>query len=79
MARKISQICKQNDILSQNTPISVAASAIYVATLHLSIKDKVSRNDIAAAAKTSQVTIGKCYKEMIKKPNIWTQDGINFV
>lgn len=79
VSRKISQICKDNDILSQNTPISVAASSIYVATLHLALKDIVTRSDIALAAKTSQVTIGKCYKEMMKNPKIWVQDNINFV
>lgn len=77
VSRKISNICKKNDLLSQNTPISIAASSIYIATIHLNIKDKISRNEIATAAKTSQVTISKCYKEMTKNPNLWKDNNIN--
>lgn len=78
ISRKISTICKNNYILSQNTPISIAASSIYIATIHLNLKEKISRTDIAKAAKTSQVTISKCYKEMIKNPNVWKYDNIKF-
>lgn len=79
LSRKISKICKKNNLLSQNTPISVAASSIYIATVHLGLKDKVSRTDIANAAKTSQVTIGKCYKELIKNKDVWRDDNIKIV
>tara|TARA_Y100000389_G_scaffold204235_2_gene255746 strand:- start:1934 stop:2938 length:1005 start_codon:yes stop_codon:yes gene_type:complete len=76
ISRKISNICKSNDLLSQNTPISVAASSIYIATIHLGLKDKISRLDIANAAKTSQVTISKCFKELMKTKDIWKENEI---
>ncbi len=65
-ARIISNICKEKSILSQNTPVSIAAASIYMATLLLDIDNKILKTDIAEVAKTSQVTIGKCYKEMQK-------------
>jgi|UniRef100_A0A6C0AGI9 transcription initiation factor TFIIB len=70
-SRDVSSICKSNSILSQNTPVSIAAASIYMATTLLDIDTKVLRSDIAEVAKTSQVTIGKCYKEMLKYPQFF--------
>jgi len=70
-SRNISSKCNKNSILSQNTPVSIAAASIYMATIILDIESIVLRSDIAEVAKTSQVTIGKCYKEMLKYPEIF--------
>lgn len=66
ISKRISILCKQNSILTSNTPISIAASSIYMATIILNIESEIIKNDIAKVAKTSQVTIGKCYKELLK-------------
>tara|TARA_Y100000389_G_C17452212_1_gene515642 strand:- start:364 stop:1362 length:999 start_codon:yes stop_codon:yes gene_type:complete len=70
VSQKVSVYCKANSILSQNTPVSIAAASIYMATTILKMESKVSRAQIAKIAKTSQVTIGKCQKELIKYPEI---------
>jgi transcription initiation factor TFIIB len=70
VSRNVSVYCRNNSILSQNTPVSVAASSIYMATIILKIESKVTRADIAKIAKTSQVTIGKCHKELLKYSEI---------
>lgn len=70
-SREVSTYCKEHSILSQNTPVSIAAASIYMATTLLDIESQIPRSDIAKVAKTSQVTIGKCYKEIIKHPKIF--------
>jgi|TARA_B100001996_G_scaffold102823_1_gene77194 transcription initiation factor TFIIB len=70
-SRYISSLCKEHAILSQNTPVSIAAASIYMATTLLDMETEIPRADIAKVAKTSQVTIGKCYKELLKHPKIF--------
>ena len=70
-AREISSLCKSHSILNQNTPVSIAAAAIYMATTLIDMEEEIPRSEIAKIAKTSQVTIGKCYKELIKHAEIF--------
>ena len=62
-SKDICQLCRDNAILSQNTPVSIAAASIYMATTILDMESEIPRADIAKVANTSQVTIGKCYKK----------------
>lgn len=71
VSRMVSSFCIENGLLSQNTPVSVAASAIYMSTILLDMEAKITKADIATIAKTSQVTIGKCYKEIIKNQKVF--------
>lgn len=66
VSKQISTLCKKNSILTSNTPISIAAASIYMATIILNIESHILKSDIAKVANTSQVTIGKCYKELLK-------------
>tara|TARA_Y100000287_G_C14233983_1_gene363662 strand:+ start:3327 stop:4316 length:990 start_codon:yes stop_codon:yes gene_type:complete len=70
-SKDICQLCRDNAILSQNTPVSIAAASIYMATTILDMETEIPRTDIAKVANTSQVTIGKCYKELLKHPKIF--------
>lgn len=70
ISRLVSKYCKDNSLLSQNTPVSIAASSIYMACIILELESKINKCKIAEVAKTSQVTIGKCYKELSKHPKI---------
>jgi len=74
ISKRISLLCKQKSILTSNTPISIAAASIYMATIVLNIESKIPKSDIAKVAKTSQVTIGKCYKELLKFKNTINSD-----
>lgn len=71
VSRIVSAFCIENGLLTQNTPVSVAASAIYMSTILLDMETKITKSDIAGVAKTSQVTISKCYKEIIKNQKVF--------
>lgn len=54
--------CKDNEIICENTPPSMAAGCIYLYMKHKDIrKDK---KDLADVCKISEVTINKCYKKI---------------
>jgi len=75
ISKQITILCKKNSILTSNTPISIAAASIYMATIILNIESDIQKSDIATVAKTSQVTIGKCYKELQKFKQIIYSDS----
>ena len=70
-AQEVSILCKEHSILNQNTPVSIAAASIYMATILLDMETDYPRAEIAKIAKTSQVTIGKCYKELQKNEKMF--------
>ena len=70
-SREVSTLSEKHSILSQNTPVSIAAASIYMATTLLDMETEIPKCDIAKIIKTSQVTIGKCYKELLKHPEIF--------
>lgn len=49
-------------VVSENTPPSIAASAIYLTIVVLNIN--ITKKDLASACGISQVTLTKCYKKM---------------
>jgi transcription initiation factor TFIIB len=51
--------------VSENTPPSIAASAIYLAIVVLNLN--ITKKDLATACGISQVTLTKCYKKMYEK------------
>lgn len=63
-AKKITEICKKHDLLSQNTPVSIAAAAVFMAIQLLKIN--ISRSKVSSITNTSEVTIAKCIKELSK-------------
>jgi transcription initiation factor TFIIB len=71
VSREISSLCKTHDILPQSTPISISAACIYMATFILKINETITRVLISEVAKTSQVTISKCFKQMNLHPKVW--------
>ena len=63
LTKKISQFCNKKQLLSQNTPVSVSAACIYVASVILELP--ITRTNVSSITKTSEVTISKCYKELL--------------
>ena len=62
LQKKISDICNKKQFLSQNTPVSISAACIYVASTILKLP--ITRANVSSITKTSEVTISKCYKEL---------------
>lgn len=62
LTKKISDICNKSQFLSQNTPVSISAACIYVASTILKLP--ITRSNVSSITKTSEVTISKCYKEL---------------
>ena len=61
----ISEICKEslkNNIISENTPPSIAAGSIYLVCNICSTS--VTKKQVAKACSISEVTISKCYKKL---------------
>tara|TARA_B100000575_G_C23065420_1_gene613452 strand:- start:202 stop:1239 length:1038 start_codon:yes stop_codon:yes gene_type:complete len=54
-------------LVSENTPPSIAAGSIYLVCSLLNIT--ISKKDISAQCKISEVTISKCYKKLLKYHN----------
>ena len=60
-------MCEQaekNNLVSKCIPPSVAAGSIYLVCYLLNIN--ISKKDISDTCKISEVTISKCYKELLK-------------
>tara|TARA_B100000900_G_scaffold381978_1_gene368822 strand:+ start:164 stop:1114 length:951 start_codon:yes stop_codon:yes gene_type:complete len=66
--KKISNECKNKDLICENTPPSMAAGCIYLYITNKNIpKDK---KELAEVCKISEVTINKCFKKIEKEINI---------
>jgi len=66
--KKIANKCKEQNIVCENTPPSMAAGCIY---LYLKNKDiRKDKKDLADVCKISEVTINKCYKKIEKELDI---------
>ena len=62
LVKEICELCLKNNIISQNTPQSIAAGCIYYF-----IKKKelnISKKELSDVCKISEVTINKCYKKI---------------
>jgi len=60
--KKIATMCKETNIVCENTPPSMAAGCIYLYLKHKGItKDK---KELATVCKISEVTINKCFKKI---------------
>ena len=60
--QSIAQICQDLNLVSDNTPPSMASGCIY-----LYVKDNemdISKKDIADICQISEVTVNKCYKKL---------------
>jgi len=67
----ICEICLKHNIISQNTPQSIAAGCIYYY-----IKKKnldFSKKDLSDICKISEVTINKCYKKIEENDNLFNE------
>lgn len=71
LAESIYQICKhvcekaeEHNLVSKCIPPSIAAGSIYLTCSLLNIN--ISKKDISTQCKISEVTISKCYKELLK-------------
>lgn len=72
MAKNVVHVAEDLAIVSENTPPSVAAGAIYLCAIEQ--KWNVSKKDLAEACDISQVTISKCYKKLAQyKESIFEQ------
>jgi transcription initiation factor TFIIB len=63
MSIRIASIIREHSLLDQNTPVSVSAASIHFVCMMLS--NKISRGQISKVTNTSEVTIAKCYKELM--------------
>ena len=59
---KISEICQDLHLISDNTPPSMAAGCIYLYIKTTGIS--TSKADISEVCKISEVTVNKCYKKI---------------
>ena len=62
ICRNVVQIAEDLSIVSENTPPSIAAGAIFLCSTHF--KWGLNKKDISEACDISQVTISKCFKKM---------------
>lgn len=64
----VTEFFEENKLVLDNVPASIAASIIFmVITLN---NLNISKNEISKASQISEVTIGKCYKKLLKYQNI---------
>lgn len=61
----ISLLVKNNNMMSENTPHSVAAGIIYLVIQTFELY--ISKKDIHKVSGISEVTINKCYKKLLEK------------
>jgi len=60
--KKICQISIENDIISENTPPSIAAGCIFLFSKKKKLN--ITKKDISDICKISEVTINKCTKKL---------------
>ena len=59
---RVSEICQELQLISDNTPPSMAAGCIY---MYVKYTDKqMSKKEISDVCKISEVTVNKCYKKI---------------
>ena len=58
----------ENRLVADNTASSIAAAVIYLVTsMH---KLELTKEEVSRASKISEVTIGKCYKKLMKYDHV---------
>jgi transcription initiation factor TFIIB len=74
----IKDICKKaidNNIITENTPPSIAAGCIYFASKWNPLN--ITRKQISTVCKISEVTINKCSKKIEGERNLFCDDGLD--
>jgi len=64
ICRQVAQNAEKYNLVSENTPPSIAAGSIYLVSVVYDMN--VSKKNISKACKISEVTISKCFKKLIK-------------
>ena len=64
ICRYVAKKAEDYNLVSENTPPSIAAGSIYLVSV--GYDTKISKKDISDACKISEVTISKCYKKLNK-------------
>ena len=64
ICRYVAKKAEQYNLVSENTPPSIAAGSIYLVSVTYDMN--ISKKDISDACKISEVTISKCYKKLNK-------------
>lgn len=64
----VTEFFEKNKLVLDNVPASIAASIIYLVVCLLELN--ISKTEISKASQISEVTIGKCYKKLLKYQNI---------
>tara|TARA_Y100000592_G_C5382864_1_gene274323 strand:+ start:249 stop:629 length:381 start_codon:yes stop_codon:yes gene_type:complete len=59
---KISELCQELHLISDNTPPSMAAGCIYLYIKKRGLE--TTKKDISDVCKISEVTVNKCYKKI---------------
>jgi transcription initiation factor TFIIIB Brf1 subunit/transcription initiation factor TFIIB len=62
LAKFVSEKLEQNNLITDNTPQSIAAGVIYFISQVCNLN--ISKTDIKNICKVSEVTVNKCYKKM---------------
>jgi transcription initiation factor TFIIIB Brf1 subunit/transcription initiation factor TFIIB len=62
LAKFVSAKLEENNIITDNTPHSIAAGIIYFVSQIYQLS--ITKTDIKNVCKVSEVTINKCYKKM---------------
>ena len=67
--------CSNNNIITENTPPSIAAGCIYFASKWNPLN--ITRKQISTVCKISEVTINKCSKKIEGERNLFCDDGLD--
>jgi len=68
---EICDICLQNNIISQNTPQSIAAGCIY---FHIKKNNiNINKKSLSEVCKISEVTINKCFKKIDENKELFNE------
>lgn len=62
LTKQLSDTCHTHQLLTQNTPVSIAAACMFAAVQMLGLN--FTRAQVSEITKTSEVTIAKCVKEL---------------
>ena len=64
-------ICLEKNIISQNTPQSIAAGCIYFHIKKTSMN--VTKKELSTICKISEVTINKCFKKIEEHSDLFNE------
>ena len=75
ICKHVCKVAEESSLVSENTPPSIAAGTIYLICTLLNLN--ISKNEISNICNISEVTISKCYKNLLSFHHILLPININ--